>query len=154
MSPESRFADLNLQLPPAPQAIGLYRPIVIVSNMAYLSGHLPLLPDGTLLCGRLGEDLDTDDGYQAARQTGLATLATLREHCGSLDHVKRLVKTFGLVNSTAGFTGQPTVLNGFSELMCDVFGEDAGIAARSAVGASSLPGGVTVEIETIFELVD
>ena len=152
MSAESRFANLKLQLPPAPKAMGLYRPIVIVGNLAYLSGHLPLLPDGTLLCGRLGDDLDTTNGYQAARQTGLATLATLREHCGSLDRVKRLVKTFGLVNSAVKFTDQPAVINGFSELMRDVFGEDSGIAARSAVGAASLPGGVAVEVETIFEL--
>lgn len=152
MSHEARFAALNLELPPAPQAMGLYRPIVVVGNLAYLSGHGPLNLDKSLTCGRLGNDLDVDAGYQAARQTGLATLATLKAHCGSLDGVKRLVKTFGLVQATPDFIDQPAVINGFSELMRDVFGEDHGIAARSAVGTGSLPAGMAVEIETIFEL--
>ncbi len=156
MSHEARFTALNLELPPAPKAMGLYRPIIVVDNLAYLSGHGPLQSDGSLTCGRVGDDpdadLDVDAGFQAARQTGLATLATLKAHCGSLDRVKRLVKTFGLVQTIAGFTDQPAVINGFSELMRDVFGEEAGIAARSAVGAASLPAGMSVEIETIFEL--
>lgn len=156
MSHEARFAALNLELPPAPKAMGLYRPILVVDNLAYLSGHGPLQPDGSLTCGRVGDDpdadLDVEAGYHAARQTGLAVLATLKAHCGSLDRVKRLVKTFGLVQASAGFTEQPAVINGFSELMRDVFGEEAGIAARSAVGTASLPAGMAVEIETIFEL--
>lgn len=152
MSHEARFDALKLELPPAPQAMGLYRPIVVVDNLAYLSGHGPLRTDSTLICGRLGDDLDVDAGFLAARQTGLAVLATLRAHCGSLDRVKRLVKTFGLVQAVPEFTDQPGVINGFSELMRDVFGEEAGIAARSAVGAASLPAGMAVEIEAIFEL--
>jgi len=156
MGHEARFAALNLELPPAPKAIGLYRPILVVDNMAYLSGHGPLKTDKTLICGRVGDDsgadLDIDAGFQAARQTGLAVLATLKAHFGNLDRVKRLVKTFGLVQTRAGFTEQPAVINGFSELMRDVFGEEAGIAARSAVGAASLPAGMAVEIEVIFEL--
>ncbi|MEM8943822.1 MAG: RidA family protein [Planctomycetota bacterium] len=152
MSHEARFEALNLELPPAPQAMGLYRPIVVVDHLAYLSGHGPLNLDKSLTTGRIGDDLDTDAGYQAARQTGLAVLATLRDHCGSLDRVKRLVKTFGLVQVTPDFTDQPAVINGFSELMRDVFGEECGIAARSAVGAPSLPAGMAVEIEAIFEL--
>ena len=154
MSAEARVAELNLELPPAPKAMGLYRPLVMVDNLAYLSGHVPLLPDGSLICGRVGDDLDQDAGYQAARQTGLAVLATLRAHCGTLDRVRRLVKTFGLVNCTPEFIGQPAVINGFSELMRDVFGEDAGIAARSAMGAAALPAGIAVEVEAIFELSD
>ncbi len=152
MSAEARVAELNLELPPAPKAMGLYRPLVMVDNLAYLSGHGPLLPDGSLICGRVGDDLDQNAGYQAARQTGLAVLATLRAHCGTLDRVRRLVKTFGLVNCTPEFIDQPAVINGFSELMRDVFGEDVGIAARSAVGAAVLPAGMAVEIEAIFEL--
>jgi len=152
MSHEARFTALDLELPPAPKAMGLYRPIVVVDNLAYLSGHGPLRSDKTLICGRVGDDLDVDAGFQAARQTGLAVLATLKAHCGSLDRVKRLVKTFGLVQTTPEFTEQPAVINGFSELMRDVFGEEAGIAARSAVGAASLPAGMAVEVETIFEL--
>ena len=152
MSADAQIESLGLELPPAPKAIGLYKPIVVVDQLAYLSGHLPLLSDGSLIKGRLGEDLDSDGGFQAARQVGLTTLATLRAHLGSLDRVKRLVKTVGLVNCTADFVDQPAVINGFSELMRDVFGEDKGIAARSAIGAPALPAGVAVEIETIFEL--
>lgn len=152
MSHEARFAALNLELPEAPKAMGLYRPIIVVDNLAHLSGHGPLNADQSLTCGRIGADLDVDAGYQAARQTGLAVLATLKAHCGSLDRVKRLVKTFGLVQATPEFTQQPAVINGFSELMRDVFGEECGIAARSAVGAASLPAGMAVEIEAIFEL--
>jgi enamine deaminase RidA (YjgF/YER057c/UK114 family) len=152
MSAEARFNELNLELPPAPKAIGVYRPIVEVGGLLYLSGHGPLLPDGTLIRGRVGEDLDVAAGYRAARQTGLAILATLRKHCGSLDAIGRLIKTFGLVNAASNFTDHPAVINGFSELMRDIFCEDRGIAARSAVGASSLPAGMAVEIEAIFEL--
>ncbi len=152
MSTEARVAELNLELPPAPKAMGLYRPLVMVDNLAYLSGHGPLLPDGSLICGRVGDDLDQDAGYQAARQTGLAVLATLRAHCGTLDRVRRLVKTFGLVNCTPEFIDQPAVINGFSELMRDVFGEEKGLGARSAIGMGSLPGNITTEVEAIFEI--
>ena len=152
MSAEARFLQLGLELPPAPKAVGLYRPVVELGGLLYLSGHGPLRPDGTLLRGRLGDDLDVPAGFQAARQTGLAVLATLRGHCGRLDAIARLVKTFGLVQATASFTDHPAVINGFSELMRDVFGEQDGVAARSAVGAASLPGGMAVEIEAIFEL--
>ncbi|RIK88593.1 MAG: hypothetical protein DCC67_00655 [Planctomycetota bacterium] len=153
MSHEARFADLKLQLPPPPKAVGVYRPVMELDGLLYLSGHGPLLPDGTLIRGRVGEDLDVAAGYAAARQTGLAILATLRRHCGNLDRINRLVKTFGLVQAVESFTDHPAVINGFSELMRDVFGEEHGIAARSAVGAASLPAGMAVEIEAIFELV-
>lgn len=152
MSAEKRFTELHLELPPAPKAMGVYRPIVVVGNMAYLSGHGPLLPDGTMTTGRVGDDLDVAAGYQAARQTGLAMLATLRAHCGTFDRIARLVKTLGLVRSTPEFGEQPAVINGFSELMRDVFGEENGVAARSALGTSALPGQIPVEIEAIFEL--
>jgi enamine deaminase RidA (YjgF/YER057c/UK114 family) len=150
---ESRFLELKLELPPAPKAVGLYRPVVEAGGMLYLSGHGPLKPDGTLIKGRVGDDLDVAAGYDAARQTGLAMLATLRKQCGSLDKIARLVKTFGLVQATPAFTDHPAVINGFSELMRDVFGEEHGIAARSAVGAASLPAGMAVEVEAVFELV-
>ena len=152
MSHEARFASLNLMLPPAPKAIGLYKPVLECGGLLYLSGHGPLHADGSLTCGRLGDDLDVAAAQAAARQTGLAVLASLREYCGSLDKVARLVKTFGLVQTVPDCKDQPAVINGFSELMRDVFGEEQGIAARSAVGAASLPGGWIVEIETIFEL--
>ena len=109
-------------------------------------------PDGTLIKGRVGADLTAEQGYQAARQVGLAMLATLQANLGSLNKVKRLIKTFGLVLCTPEFADQPKVMNGFSELMAEVFGDDAGVGARSAVGTSALPGGMAVEVECIFEV--
>ena len=106
-----------------------------------------------MLTGRVGEgDVDTQAGYDAARQTGLAILATLRSHFGSLDRIKRLVKSLGMVNAVPDFGEQPKVINGYSDLMRDIFGDDAGVGARSAVGMGSLPGDITVEIEAIFEI--
>jgi enamine deaminase RidA (YjgF/YER057c/UK114 family) len=152
MSFQSQFESLKLELPPAPKAIGLYRPLIVVGNLAFTSGHGPLRGDKTLITGRVGDQLTVDEGYAAARQTALATIATLIAQLGSLDRVARLVKTFGLVQATAEFTDHPAVINGFSELMRDVFGEQHGIAARSAVGAVSLPAGMAVEVEAVFEL--
>jgi len=144
--------ELNLELPPAPKPVGVYKPVVISGNVAYVSGHGPVKSDGTMMTGRVGDDVDQQGGYDAARQTALAVLASLRAELGSLDRVKRIVKTFGMVNCTADFTEHPAVINGFSELMADVFGKDNGIGARSAVGMGSLPGNITVEIEAIFEI--
>ena len=152
MSFQSTFESLNLELPPAPKAIGLYKPVVIVGDLAYTSGHGPLQSDKTLITGRVGDVLSVEQGFAAARQTGLATLATLIDNLGSLDRVIRLVKTFGLVRATPDFTDHPAVINGFSELMRDVFGDDCGIAARSAVGAASLPAGMSVEVEAVFQI--
>lgn len=154
MSVEARLAELNIELPPAPKILGVYRPVIEVGGLAYTSGHGPLQADGSFVCGRVGDTLDTDTGYQAARSTGLAMLASLRAHCGSLDRVRRLVKTMGLVCCTPSFRDQPAVINGFSELMHDVFGDDNGVAARSAFGVTALPAGWAVEIEAIFELAD
>ena len=152
MSAEARLAELNLELPPAPKPAGVYKPVVIVGNMAYVSGHGPVQADGTLMVGRVGDDVDQQGGYDAARQTGLAILATLRANLGSLDRVKRVIKTLGMVNSTPDFQQHPAVINGFSELMGEVFGADNGIGARSAVGMGSLPGNIPVEVEVILEI--
>jgi len=152
MSFQTQFETLNLELPPAPKAIGLYKPLITVGNLVYTSGHGPLKADKTLITGRVGGDMTVDEGYAAARQTGLATLATLIESLGSLDRVVRLVKTFGLVQATPELTEHPAVINGFSELMREVFGDEAGVAARSAVGAASLPAGMAVEVEAVFEI--
>ncbi len=122
-------------------------------DLLYVSGHGPLKSDGSLHVGRLGADLDVAAGQAAARQVGLAILATVRSHLGSLDKVVRLVKVLGLVNSTAEFTDQPKVMNGFSDLMVEVFG-DPGKGARSAIGTNTLPGGIAVEIEAIFQVRD
>ncbi|MDB4331635.1 RidA family protein [Rhodopirellula sp.] len=152
MSADNRLNELGLELPPAPKPMGVYKPVVICGNMAYLSGHGPLKTDKSLITGRLGLDMDVESGYDAARVTGLAMLATLQAELGSLNRVKRLVKLLGLVRSTDNFGEQPAVINGCSELFRDVFGQDAGVAARSALGTNSLPGGIAVEIEAIFEI--
>ncbi len=152
MSAEQKLKELKLELPPAPSPVAVYKPLVIHGNTAYVSGHGPVMPDGSLMKGRVGEDLDQQAGYDAARQVGLTMLATLKKHLGSLDRVKRVVKLLGLVNCTASFDQQPAVINGCSELFAKVFGEEAGIGARSAVGTNSLPGKIPVEIECIFEI--
>lgn len=152
MSAERKFQELHLTLPPAPKAMGVYKPIVVVGNIAYLSGHGPLKEDGKLILGTVGRDLTLEEGYKAARQTCLTILATLRANLGSLDKVKRLVKSFGLVQCTPEFKDQPKVINGYSDLMAELWGPDLGVGARSAVGAVALPGGMAVEIECILEL--
>ncbi len=151
MSADARLTELGLQLPPAPKPAGVYKPVVVIGNLAYVSGHGPLKTDGTMLTGRVGKDVDKQAGYDAARQVGLAILATLKSHLGSLDRVKRLIKSLGMVNAVADFKEHPAVINGYSELMKEVFGDD-GVGARSAVGMGSLPGDITVEIEAIFEI--
>jgi enamine deaminase RidA (YjgF/YER057c/UK114 family) len=152
MKPEERIKELNLQLPPAPAPGGVFKPVSVVGNLAYISGHAPIRADGSLITGRVGADLDVEAGYAAARQVGLTILATLRAHLGSVDSVKRVIKTLGMVNCTPDFTDHPKVINGYSELFAEVFGADSGVGARSAVGMSSLPGNMAVEIEVIFEL--
>jgi enamine deaminase RidA (YjgF/YER057c/UK114 family) len=152
MNAEAKIAELNIELPPAPAPMGVYKPIVILNGVAYLSGHGPLRSDGTLILGRVGSELDQQAGYDAARQTGLAMLATLRSALGSLDKVKRVVKVLGMVNCTSDFEQHPAVINGCSELFAEVFGEEAGVGARSAIGMGSLPGNIPIEVEGIFEL--
>lgn len=148
---EARLAALNLELPPAPKPMGVYKPVVLSGSMAYLSGHGPLKPDKGLITGCVGRDLDLAAGKAAARQTGLAILASLRATLGSLNRVHRLVKLTGMVNCTPDFHDQPAVINGCSELFAEVFGPDHGVGARSAVGMNALPGNIAVEIEAIFE---
>lgn len=151
MSAEARLAELKLELPPAPKAAGVYKPVVQVGNMLYVSGHGPLLPDKTMITGKVGKDLNEEQAKAAARQTGLAILASVKAHLGSLDRVVRTVKTLGMVNAVPDFQNHPSVINGYSELLRDVFGED-GVGARSAVGMGSLPSNIPVEIEVIFEV--
>jgi enamine deaminase RidA (YjgF/YER057c/UK114 family) len=152
MSAEAILAEWKLELPPAPKPAGVYKPLLICGNLAYLSGHGPLRSDGSLITGRVGADLDRQAGYDAARQTGLAIVATLRANLGSLDRVRRLVKTLGFVNSTPDFVDHPAVINGFSELMAGLYGRENGVGARSALGAVALPGNMAVEVEAIFEI--
>ena len=152
MSAEARVQELKLVLPPAPKPAGVYKPVVIVGNLAYVSGHGPLKPDGSMYTGRVGDEVDEAWGYQAAKQTGLAILASLRAALGSLDRVQRVVKTLGMVNAAPDFRNHPKVINGFSELFAQVFGPDHGVGARSAIGMGSLPGNISVEIEVILEI--
>ena len=152
MTAEARLSELGLELPPAPEPKGVYRPLVIVGNLVYTSGHLPVGSDGSIVTGRVGAELDQQAGYEAARQTGLGILATLRKELGSLDRVRRVVKVLGVVHCTPGFDRQPAVINGCSELFAEVFGPEMGVGARSAVGVGSLPLGVPVEIEAVFEV--
>ena len=150
-SPSERIKSLGLILPPAPPPAGLYKPVLVVDNFLYVSGQGPMNTDGSLMVGRAGNDLNLEQAKLAARQVGLTMLSTIETHFGSVDKIKRLVKTLGMVNSTPDFEQQPLVINGFSELMSDIFGQENGVGVRSAVGMM-LPGNIPVEIEAMFEL--
>jgi enamine deaminase RidA (YjgF/YER057c/UK114 family) len=152
MSPEARLSELHLELPPPAKSLGVYKPVMVIGKTAYVSGHGPVQPDGAVTCGRLGEGLDTAAGYEAARRAAMAMISTLRGHFGNLDAIRRIIKTTAFVHAVPGFKEHPAVVNGFSELIRDVFGSEAGIGSRSAVGVASLPGGWAIEIEAIFEL--
>lgn len=152
MTPEQRLVQLQLVLPAAPKPVAVYRPVVVAQGLAFVSGHGPVRADGSLIVGRVGRELTLAEGHAAARQVGLAILASLRANLGSLDRVKRVVKVLGMVNSAADFYDHPKVINGCSELFASVWGDENGIGARSAVGMGPLPGNISVEIEAIFEL--
>lgn len=145
------MAELGIELPKAPKPAGIYKPVLVVDKFLYVSGHGPVKPDGSLILGKVGRDLDIEQGKLAARQVGLAILASIKYHVGDLKRIKRLVKVFGMVNSAPDFYQHPAVINGFSELMSEIFGEDFGVGVRSAVGMT-LPNNMAVEIEAIFEL--
>ncbi len=150
--PDDRLSELQLTLPSAPKPLAIYRPCLRVGNLLYVSGHGPLNADGSLMTGVVGKDLTLDEGRAAARQVALAVLSTVKTHLGTLNGVKRLVKTLGWVASANDFLDQPKVMNGWSELMREVFGEDAGVGVRSAIGTNVLPGNIAVEVECLFEL--
>lgn len=152
MDADARFAALDLELPPAPKPMGLYRPLSVVGNVAYLSGHGPLRSDKSLILGKVGAELSLEQGKLAARQTGLALLATLKSQLGALSRVLRVVKLLGMVNASADFKDHPQVIDGASELFAAVWGNTNGIGARSAVGMASLPSNMAVEIEMVVEL--
>ena len=152
MSAEARIKGLGLTLPQPPKPLGTYVPGVRVGNLLFLSGHGPSRVDGVpAVRGKVGRDLSLEDGYKAAREVGVNLLGTARALLGTLDKVKRVVKVLGMVNSAEGFGDQPKVINGFSDLMVEIFGEN-GRHARSAVGMAELPSGIPVEIEMILEV--
>ena len=152
MGAEARLKELNITLPSPPTPMANYVTSVRVGNLLFLSGHGPMRTEGKPSArGKVGKDLTVEQGAQAAREVGLNLLATTRAALGSLDKVKRVVKVLGMVNSADGFGDQPKVINGFSDLMVEVFG-DAGKHARSAVGMAGLPVSIPVEIEMILEV--
>jgi enamine deaminase RidA (YjgF/YER057c/UK114 family) len=152
LTPDQRFEKLGLKLPPAPKPIGVYKPFLIVGSMAYVSGHGTVKDDGTLIIGRIGKDMTMEEGKLAARQVGLAILATLKANLGSFNKIKRVVKVLGMVNAVSEFERHPFVINGCSELFASVWGDEMGIGVRSAVGMGTLPDNIPVEIEAMFEL--
>lgn len=153
MGAEARLKERGITLPATPEPVANYVRAVRSGNLLFLAGHVPIRDGQFTYIGKLGKEFSVEEGYQAARLVGLNLLASARAALGSLDRVKRVVKVLGMVNSAEGFGDQPKVVNGFSDLMVEVFGE-AGRHARSAVGMAELPLGVAVEVEAIFEVAD
>jgi enamine deaminase RidA (YjgF/YER057c/UK114 family) len=147
---EARLREKNITLPAEPDPVANYVNAVRVGNLLFMAGNTSgaqWMPKG-----KVGKDLTVEQGYQAARQAGVIMLSKVRAALGSLDRVKRIVKVLGMVNSADGFADQPKVINGFSDLMVEVFGESIGKHARSAVGMAALPGNAPVEVEMVLEV--
>ena len=151
MSAEARLTELGIELPPVPPPVANFVRTRQADNILYVSGHGPIHPDGSRDKGKVGSELDVEAAQASARLTGLNMLATVRDALGSLDRVRQILKVLGMVHSAPGFGRQPEVIDGFSNLMVEVFGE-AGRHARSAVGMAELPFGIPVEIEMIVEV--
>lgn len=152
LTPEQQFEQLNLTLPPAPKPLGVYKPCFVDGNYVYVSGHGTVQADGSLIIGKVGFNMDEDLAKLAARQVGLAILATLKSNLGSLNRIERVVKVLGMVNAVPEFERHPFVINGCSELFASVWGPDLGVGVRSAIGVASLPDNIPVEIEALFRL--
>ena len=148
---DKKLKELGIELPPASKPMGSYVKAVRTGNLLFLAGTGPSRPDGTNITGKVGKDLTVEQGYDAAKATGIAILSTLKNELGDLNKVKRIVKALGMVNCHSDFTEHPKVINGFSDLMVSVFGEK-GKHARSAVGMNSLPFNIAVEIEIVVEV--
>jgi enamine deaminase RidA (YjgF/YER057c/UK114 family) len=152
LTPDQRFEQLKLTLPPPPTPLGVYKPFLIVDKFVYVSGHGTVKEDRSLIIGKVGVDLNAEEAKVAARQVGLAILATLKDNLGSLNNIKRVIKVLGMVNAVPEFERHPFVINGCSELFAAVWGPENGVGVRSAVGMGSLPDNIPVEIEAMFEL--
>ncbi len=148
---EDKIKSLGLELPPAPPSGGIYHPVLISGSYLYVSGQGPVQSDKELIKGKVGKDLTLEEGQLAARQVALTMLSTIKAQIGDLGKIKRLIKTLGMVNCYPEFEQHPQTINGFSQLMVDIFGEENGKGVRSAVGMS-LPGNIAVEVECVFEL--
>lgn len=153
MQVEIKLKEMGIELPPPGKPVANYVPAVRSGNLIFLSGHGPILKDGSLITGKVGADLTLEEGYQAARQVALVMLATLKEEIGDLDKVQRVIKLLGMVNCTSDFVDQSKVINGASDLLVNVFGAK-GKHARSAVGMNALPLNIAVEIEMIVAIKD
>ena len=152
MTANERFEQLGLSLPPAPTPLGVYKPCLVDGKYLYVSGHGPVQDDKTLIIGRIGKDMNMEEGKLAARQVGLSILSTIKKNLGSFDKIKRVIKVLGMVNCVPEFEKHPYIINGCSELFAAVWGEENGVGVRSAVGMGSLPDNIPVEIEALFEL--
>ncbi len=152
MSAEENLARLKIVLPAPPKPAANYVTSLPYGDLLFVSGHGPHPAEGVKGTGKCGAELTTEEGYLSARQTGISILATLKAALGSLDRVERIVKLLGLVNSTPDFAEHPKVINGCSDLLVEVFGEDRGRGTRSAVGVAALPGGIPTEIEAIVQI--
>lgn len=149
---EQKLKELGLILPALPASKGIYKRCLEDGNKLYISGHISVNADGSPITGKLGKDLTDEQGKHAAKQCGLAILSAVKEHLGTLDRVKRVIKLLGMVNAVAEYEKHPVVINGCSELFVELWGDDNGKGVRSAIGVGSLPGNVAVEIEAIFEI--
>jgi len=154
MDPERRIEKLGFKLPPALGTLSreLYSPLVIAGSLGYVASHGPLLPNGRMITGKVGLDLDSDAAIAASRQAGLSILATLKDYLKELARVQRLLKSLVMINCTPDFVGHVQLADGFSRLFVDVLGHHAGRGVRSAIGVNSLSGGVPVAIEVIVEI--
>jgi enamine deaminase RidA (YjgF/YER057c/UK114 family) len=152
MSVELRLKELGIELPPAPKPMGNYVGGVVTGDLLFMSGCGPRRNDGTAITGKVGAQLTTEQGYEAARVVGLNMLANIRSVLGSLDRIERVVKVLGMVNCTPEFSEMPKVINGFSDLFVELLGAERGRAARSAVGMAALPGQIAVEVEMVLQV--
>ncbi len=152
LTPEQVLIQSGYILPPAPSPLGVYQPGLIVGNFFYVSGHGPVLPDKSLIVGRIGKEMDQEGGRRAAHQVGLTILSTIKNQLGSLNRIRRVIKVLGMVSCVPEFQKHPYVINGCSELFALVWGKEQGIGVRSAIGVGSLPDNIPVEIEALFEI--
>ena len=152
MSVESRLKELGIELPPPPKPLGNYVPGVLTDDLLFMSGCGPRRNDGTAITGKVGRELTTEQGYEAARVVGLNMLANIRAVLGSLDRIERVVKVLGMVNCTPEFGDMPKVINGFSDLFVELLGVERGRAARSAGGMGALPAQIAVEVEMVLRV--